>query len=100
MSGCNQFILTPKLTKALRSNGIIIIIIIIIIQEISIAHNPQLKVRAHCAHRKTQNKYLHKNKKSRAHHDQSYNLRGDRERGRERGGRQTDRQTDRGRVRE
>ena len=39
-----------------------IIIILIIIQEISTAHNPQLKARAQCAHRKTQNKYLYKNK--------------------------------------
>ena len=39
-----------------------IIIILIIIQEISTAHNPQLKTRAQCAHRKTQNKYLCKNK--------------------------------------
>ncbi len=30
-------------------------IIIIIIQEISIAHNPELKAGAQCAHRKTQN---------------------------------------------
>ena len=35
--------------------AIIIVIIIIIIQEISIAHNPEVKAGAQCAHRKTQN---------------------------------------------
>ena len=34
---------------------IIIMIIMIIIQEISIAHNPELKAGTQCAHRKTQN---------------------------------------------
>ena len=29
---------------------------------IAVGHNPQLKARAQCAHRKMQNKYLHKNK--------------------------------------
>ena len=34
---------------------IIIIITIIMILEISVAHNPELKAGAQCAHRKTQN---------------------------------------------
>ena len=52
-----------------------ILMIIIIIQKISVAHNPQLKARTQCIHRKTQNKYLCKKKKkkkrrtNRAHHD-------------------------------
>ena len=43
--------------------------IIIRIQEISIEHNPRLKARAQCAHRKTQKKYLKNKEKNRAHHD-------------------------------
>ena len=35
---------------------------VLITQEISLAHNPQPKANAQCAHRKTQNKYLHKSK--------------------------------------
>ena len=47
---------------------------VLITQEISLAHNPQPKANAQCAHRKTQNKYLHKSKNkkrrtNRAHHD-------------------------------
>ena len=56
-------------------------IIIMIIQEISAMQNPQLKARAQCTHRKTQNKYLYIkkiNKKQSTtclpHHGQSYTL--------------------------
>ena len=38
------------------------IILIITIQEIYTAHNPHLKTRAQCAHRKTQNKHQYKKK--------------------------------------
>ena len=50
-------------------------VIIITTQEISVAHNPELKARAQCAHRKTQNKLpiqktnKKKNQKNKALHN-------------------------------
>ena len=56
VTGCKQL-----------KDRLIIIIIIMIIQEISIAHNPELKAGAQCTHRKTQNELPIKTKRQSKH---------------------------------
>ena len=66
LNDCKLFLLhTVCLFGSSRCIVILLLLLIIIIQEISIAHNPELKAGAQCAHRKTQNELPIKTKTKR-----------------------------------